>query len=70
MPQAKAASSIALSSTIDPVASPGARMNSGVPVSTRTASCEVDIAGLAYNVCEASAAGSKKSSNVLDVVLA
>ena len=45
MPQANAASSIALSSAIEPVASPGARMNSGVPVSTRTASCEVAIAG-------------------------
>jgi hypothetical protein len=42
----------------DPVASPGARMNNGVPVSIRTASCEVAIAGLAYSVCEASAAGS------------
>ena len=47
MPQAHAASSIALSSAIDPVASPGARMNSGVPVSIRTASCEVAMAGLA-----------------------
>ena len=47
MPQACAISSIALSSAIEPVASPGARMNSGVPVSSRTASCEVAIAGLA-----------------------
>jgi len=47
MPQAKDISSIALSSAIDPVASPGARMNSGVPVSMRTTSCEVLIAGLA-----------------------
>ena len=58
IPQAHAASSIAPSSAIEPVASPGARMNSGVPVSTRTASCEVAMAGLAYSVCEASAAGS------------
>jgi hypothetical protein len=47
MPQAKDISSIALSSAIDPVASPGARINSGVPVSMRTTSCEVLIAGLA-----------------------
>ena len=33
MPQACAISSMALSSAIEPVASPGARMNSGVPVS-------------------------------------
>ncbi len=46
MPQACAISSIALSSAIDPVASPGARMNSGVPVSSLTASCEVAMAGL------------------------
>ena len=45
-------------------------MNSGVPLSTRTASCAVLITGLAYRVCEASAAGSKKSSNMLDTVLA
>ena len=45
-------------------------MNSGVPVSSRTASCEVAMAGLAYSVCEASAAGSKKSSKLLDAVLA
>ena len=36
-----AISSMALSSATLPVASPGARMNSGVPVSSRTASCEV-----------------------------
>jgi hypothetical protein len=47
MPQAKAISSIALSSAIDPVASPGARMKSGVPLSTRATSCAVRIAGLA-----------------------
>ena len=47
MPQAQAASSIALSSAIDPVASPGARMNNGVPVSIRAAACEVAMAGLA-----------------------
>ena len=39
MPQACAISSIALSRAIEPVASPGARMKSGVPVSSRTASC-------------------------------
>jgi hypothetical protein len=38
---------MALSSAIEPVASPGARMKSGVPVSTRTASCDVAMAGLA-----------------------
>ena len=47
MPQAAAASSIALSSAIDPDASPGARMNIGVPMSSRTASCDVAMAGLA-----------------------
>ena len=45
--QGCAISSMALSSAIEPVASPGARMNSGVPVSRRTASCEVRIAALA-----------------------
>ena len=47
MPQAAAASSIALSRAIDPVASPGARMNIGVPMSVRTASWRVAMAGLA-----------------------
>jgi hypothetical protein len=47
MPQACAISSMALSSAIESVASPGARMNSGVPVSTRTPSCDVAMAGLA-----------------------
>ena len=70
MRQASAASSIALSSAIEPVASPGARMNIGVPVSIRTAVWEVAMAGLAYSVCEASAAGSKKSSKVLVVIRA
>jgi len=47
MPHASAISSIALSSAMEPVASPGARMNIGVPVSSRTASWEVRMAGLA-----------------------
>ena len=38
MPQVSAISSIALSSATLPGASPGARMNIGVPVSRRTAS--------------------------------
>jgi len=47
MPQESAASSIALSSAIDPGASPGARTKSGVPMSSRTASYDVAMAGLA-----------------------
>jgi hypothetical protein len=70
MPHSCANSSMALSSAMLPVASPGARMNSGVPVSIRTAVWVVAMAGLAYSVCEASDAGSKKSSKVLDAILA
>ncbi len=44
-------------------------MNSGVPVSSRTASLDVAIAGLSYSVWDTPVAGSKKSSNVLDAVL-
>jgi hypothetical protein len=47
MPQANAASSIAHSSAAEPVASPGARIGPGVPISARTALCRVEIAGLA-----------------------
>ena len=70
MPQAKAISSTALSSAALPGASPGARMNIGVPVSSRTASWLVDRAGVAYSVWDTSAAGSMKSSNVLVAVFA
>jgi hypothetical protein len=47
MPAACAISSIALSNAMLPLASPGARMKIGVPVSSRTASAVVAMAGLA-----------------------
>ena len=47
MPQASANSSTALSSAALPGASPGARMIIGVPVSSRTASWLVPMAGQA-----------------------
>ncbi len=47
MSAASAISSMALSSAMLPVASPGARMKRGVPVSSRTASVVVAMAGLA-----------------------
>ena len=69
MPQASAISSMALSSAMEPVASPGARMNSGVPVSRRTTSCEVVISTGWRRACATRrTAGSKKSSKVLEVV--
>ena len=70
MPQASAISSIALSRAALPGASPGARMNSGVPVSIRTASCRGGDRRAGIEAWEALAAGSMKSSNVLVAVLA
>jgi hypothetical protein len=48
-----------------PLASRGARMEIGVPVSSRTASAVVEMAGLAYSACVTWPEGSKKSSKLL-----
>ena len=56
---------MALSSAAEPEASPGARIGPGVPVSKRTPLWPVEIAGVAYVLCDALAEGSRKSSKLL-----
>ena len=69
MPQASAVSSIGdFPARPSPEASPGARMNSGVPMSRRTASWRRGDGRARVERCETSADGSKKSSKLLVAV--
>src|SRR5437660_4041602 len=69
IPSLDANSSIAHSNANVPEASPGARLNVGVPVFSFTSRWFVSTLGLAYNILVCSVEGSSQSSNVdvLDV---